>query len=320
MKVLIGQDGRGGTPPSLDDARREAVVGYCKIAAMSGALLSLEDLVQLLAMDATEEELGLAISSDEALASKVYVESGLVALVGPGSDRAAARRAIEEADKRRRRALANIEAAKAFSRLFVKETMFVAVAGTNSYLSAAETDDIDFYCITKTDGIWAFMLKALLLSRVCSLTRRSAPPFCFSYVMDKRQAIDHPTSPMTAVHARDTLTAKIISGDPAYHAVLESSPWMRSFFPAIYDRRLRESGSRAGPYPSSERRSRVVNLWLFHTIGPYLALKAWVLNRKLAKRGKRDSVFKAWIEPGRLEYASRRYEEVGKMYQALEKR
>jgi hypothetical protein len=320
MKVLIGQDRREGGGLSLDDAQREAVVGYCKIAASSGALLSLEDLVQLLATDATEEELGTGISSDEALASEVYVESGLVALLGPGSDRAAARKAIEEADKRRRRALANIEAAKAFSRLFIKETMLVAVAGTNSYLSAAESDDIDFYCITKTDGMWAFMLRALLLSRVCSLSRRSAPPFCFSYVMDKRQAIDRPTSPMTAVHARDTLTAKLIAGDSAYHAVLESSPWMRSFFPAIYDRRLMESGSRGGPYPSSERGSRVVNLWLFRTLGPYLALKAWVLNRKLAKRAKQDSVFKAWIEPGRLEYASRRYAELGKMYQALEKR
>jgi hypothetical protein len=320
MKVLIGRERRGGVALSLDDAQREAVVGYCKIAASSGALLSLEDLAQLLAVDATEEELGRAISSDGELGSKVYVESGLVALLAPGSDRAVARKAIEEADKRRRRALANIEAAKAFSRLFVKETMLVAVAGTNSYLSAAESDDIDFYCITKTDAMWAFMLRALLLSRVCSLTRRSAPPFCFSYVMDKRRAIDDPTSPMTAVHARDTLTAKIISGDPAYHAVLEHSAWMRSFFPAIYDRRLGESGSRPGPYPSSERGSRVVNLWLFHTIGPYLALKAWVLNRKLAKRGKQNSVFQTWIEPGRLEYASRRYVELGKMYQALEKR
>ena len=320
MKVLTGQGTRRGVALSLDDAQREAVVGYCKIAAVSGAPVSLEDLVQLLAVDAGEEELGRAISADDALSSRVYVESGLVALLAPGLDRAAARKAIQEADKRRRRALVNIEAARAFSRLFMKETMFVAVAGTNSYLSAGETDDIDFYCITKTDGMWAFMLRALLLSRICSLTRRSEPPFCFSYVMDKRRAIDHPTSPRTAVRARDTLTSKIISGDPAYHAVLESSPWMRSFFPAIYDRRLRDSGSRPGPVPSSEGGSRIVNLWLFRTLGPYLALKAWILNRKLAKQGRQDSVFKAWIEPGRLEYASRRYAELGKMYQALEKR
>jgi len=304
----------------LDDAQREAVLGYCKIAAVSGAPLAIDDLVGLLAIDATEEELERSIASDEWLSSKVYVEAGLMALVAPGSDREAARKAIQEAERRRRRALSNIEAAKAFSGLFRRDTIFTAVAGTNSYLSAADTDDIDYYCITETDGMWSFMLKALVLSRIRSLANGSTPPFCFSYVMDKRQAIDDPKSPMTAVRARDTLTAKVISGDATYHAVLESSPWMRIFFPAIYERRLGETGTRDQTPPSSQTGSRVVNLWLFRTLGAYLALKAWILNRRLAKRGKQDSVFKAWIEPGRLEYASRRYAELGKMYQALEKR
>jgi hypothetical protein len=320
MKAVVGQGRREGAAFSLDEAQREAVLVYCKIAASSGALLSIKDLADLLAVEVTEEELQEGISSDESLASKVYVESGLVALLAPGSDRATARKAIEEGEKRRRRALSNIEAARAFSRLFSKDTMFVAVAGTNSYLSALEGDDIDFYCITKTDGMWAFMLKALVLSRVISSARRSTPPFCFSYVMDKRRAIDEPRSLMTAVHARDTLMAKVITGQATYHAVLERSSWMRSFFPALYERRLREGGPQQGPLPSVGKGSRILNLWLYRTVGPYLALKAWMLNRRLAKQGEQDAVFEAWIEPGRLEYASRRYAELGNMYQALEKR
>ena len=79
-----------------------------------------------------------------------------------------------------------------FARLFSKDAIFVAVAGTNSYLSAVEGDDIDYYCITKTDGMWAFMLKALILSRIRSLREKGAPPLCFSYVMDERQARDEP--------------------------------------------------------------------------------------------------------------------------------
>jgi hypothetical protein len=63
-----------------------------------------------------------------------------------------------------------------------------------------------------------------------------------------------------------------------------------------------------------------MNSWLFLTLGSYVALRAWVLNRKLAKRGRTDAIFKTWIGPGRLEYASRRYLELGKMYQGLEKR
>lgn len=320
MKALVGQGRREGVAFSLDEAQREAVLVYCKIAASSGALLSVQDLAELLAIDGTEEEVEEGISSDESLASKVYVESGLVALLTPGSDRATARKAIEEGERRRGRALSNIEAARVFSRLFSKDTMFVAVAGTNSYLSALEGDDIDFYCITKTDGMWAFMLKALVLSRIISSVRRSTPPFCFSYVMDKRQAIDEPHSLMTAVHARDTLMAKVITGASTYHAVLERSSWMKSYFPALYERRLRETGPPHEPLPSPGKGSRILNLWLFRTVGPYLALKAWILNRRLAKEGDQDAVFKTWIEPGRLEYASRRYVELGKMYQALEKR
>ena len=320
MKALVGQGRREGAAFSLDEAQREAVLVYCRIAASSGALLSIRDLADLLAVDATEEELQAAISSDEPLASKVYVESGLVALLSPGSDRATARKAIEEGEKRRRRALSNIEAARVFSRFFSDDTMFVAVAGTNSYLSALDGDDIDFYCITKTDGMWAFMLKALVLSRVISSARRSTPPFCFSYVMDKRQAIDEPRSLMTAVHARDTLMAKVITGEQTYRAVLESSSWMRSFFPALYERRLRETGPPHEPLPSPGKGSRTLNLWLYRTVGWYLALKAWALNRRLARQGDQDAVFRAWIEPSRLEYASRRYVELGKMYQALEKR
>jgi hypothetical protein len=320
MTALVGQ-GRGqGAAVLLDEAQREAVVEYCKIAAASGAAVSIKDLVDLLALDVTEEELEESISSDESLGSKVFVGSGLVVLMGPDSDRGAAREAVEEAERRRRRAIANIEAARVFARLFSKDAIFVAVAGTNSYLSAVEGDDIDYYCITKTDGMWAFMLKALILSRIRSIVSGVTPPFCFSYVMDEKLARNEPRRPKTAVHARDTLTAKVISGDSVYHDILENASWMSSYFPTIYDRRLRETASRQDHRQPAGKGSHVMNSWLFLTLGSYLGLKAWILNRKLAKWGRSDAVFKTWIEPGRLEYASRRYVELGKMYQATEKR
>jgi hypothetical protein len=320
MTALVGQGRRQGAAFLLDEAQREAVVEYCKVAAASGAALSIKDLVDLLAIDATEEGLEEGIASDASLASKVFVESGLIVLISPGSDRAAAREAVKEAERRRSRAIANIEAARVFARLFSKDATFVAVAGTNSYLSAVEGDDIDYYCITKTDGMWAFMLKALILSRIRSMVSGVTPPFCFSYVMDEKLARNEPRRPKTAVHARDTLTAKVISGGSFYHELLENASWMRSYFPTIYDRRLGETAPRQDNHPPAKKGSHVMNSWLFLTLGSYLGLKAWILNRKLAKWGRSDAVFKTWIEPGRLEYASRRYVELGKMYQALEKR
>ena len=304
----------------LDEAQREAVLAYGRIAAASGALLLVKDLVELLAIDSTEEELEESISADESLASKVFVESGQVVLISPGSDRATARKAIEEAERRKRRAIENVEAARAFARLFSKDAIFVAVAGTNSYLSAAEGDDIDYYCITKTDGMWTFLLKSLILSRVRSMVRRNAPPFCFCFVMDEKKATEEITRPKGALYARDALTAKVISGGDEFHKILENATWMRPYFPTVYDHKMAElaGGGGQGPYP--KKGSRVVNTLLFLSLGSYVRLRAWVMNRKLAKQRKSDAIFKAWIEPGRLEYAARRYVELGKMYEVLEKR
>jgi len=304
----------------LDQTQKDDMLAYSKIAEASGGLLTLKDLAELLGIDATEKELEESICSDESLSSKVFIESGLVLIRHPGSDRGSAREAAEEEERRRSRAMANVEAARAFARLLSKDTVFVAVAGTNSYLSAAVSDDIDFYCITKTDGMWAFMLKSLILSRVFSLLGRPTPPFDFSFVMDEKRANEELSRPKGALYARDTLNARVISGSDAYRTILENASWMKSYFPTLYERRLAEVGSREGRDLPGRRGSRIMNSWLFLTLGSYVALRAWILNRNLAKQGRTDAIFKTWIGPGRLEYASRRYDELGKMYQGLEKR
>ena len=304
----------------LSEEQREAILTYSKIASRSGALLSLKDLVELLAIEATEEELEKSISSDESLAAKVFVESGRVLPRQPGFDQGTAREATEEEVRRRDRAIANVEAGRVFARLLGKDAVFVAVAGTNSYLSASVGDDIDFYCITKTDGMWAFMLKSLILSRISSLVRRDGPPFCFSFVLDEKRANEELGRPKNALYARDALTAKVISSSVAYRRILENASWMRSYFPNAYDRRLGEASLRKNPNPAAERGSSVINSLLFITLGSYVSLRAWILNRRLAKQGRADAIFKTTIGPGHLEYASRRYLELGKMYQALEKR
>lgn len=316
MTTLGKTDGRRSTAV-LNDSQRKSVLAYCRIAAASGALLSLRDLADLLAIGATEEDLGEIISSDEYLSSKVIVESGRILLRQPGSEPGMARRATEEADRRKRRAIANVEVARTFAPLLGNDAVFIAVAGTTSYLSASEGDDIDYYVITKTDGMWVFLLKSFLLTRISSLFIRSRPPFCFSFVMDERQAREELSEPKGALYARDTLTAKVITGGAAYHRILENASWMRSYYPTIYQRRLGEALGNG--YPSGKSGSRIVNLWLYHTLGFYVTLKAWILNRKLAKRGRSAAIFETKIGPGQLEYVSRRYVELEKMYQALEK-
>ncbi len=295
------------------------MLAYIRIAAASGALLSLKDLVELLGIDTTEKELEDLVSTDRSLSSQVFIWSGLVLMKEPGASSEGAQAATKNEEKRRLRAIANVEAARTFAQPLIRDAAMVAVAGTNSYLSAAEDDDIDFYCITKADGMWAFMLKALVLSRVSSVTRKSAPPFCFSFVLDHRRARDELSMPKDALFARDTLTAKVISGTGAYHELLEWGPWMSNYFASLYDRRLRESGATSSP-PPKRRGSRVLNSLLFLTVGSYVSLRAWVLNRKYAKQGRSEDIFTTKIGPDRLEYVSRSYAELGKMYQPLQKR
>ncbi len=311
---------KGERALSLNWAQREAVLFYSKTAAASGASLILKDLVELLPLDVSEGELEEAISKDEFLASRVVVESGLVLLKQPGSDQETVQRALDEAEEKRRRAIANIEAGRRFSRLLSKGAVFVAIAGTNSYLSAGPEDDIDYYVVTKTAGMWTFMLKALILSRIESrLDKPAHQPFCFSFVMDERKWREEFGRPRGPLSARDTLSAKVFSGGGAYHSILSAASWMRSYFPKVYDRRFAEAGPEDRAYSQAKAGSRVLNELLYLTLGSYVHMRAWVMNRKLAKLGKSDALFVTWIGPGRLEYASRRYLELGKTYQSLVK-
>lgn len=298
----------------LQDKDREAILAFCKIAEASGALLSLRDLGELLGSESSEDELAKGISDDRSLSQKVEIAAGRVVLKREGMSADSLRAIIEEDERRRERATANLAAARSFSRFLGDDALFVAVGGTNSYLSAAENDDIDFYCITKTDGMWIFMLKALLLARVYNIFGRVRVPFCFSFVMDENKAIQELTTPKGGLYARDSLNAKVISGAPEYRRILEKASWMRSYFPAVFDRALRDLGPSDGASGPGERGSRAINLFLFVTVGSYVALRAWLTNRRLAKWRKPDAVFKAWVEPGRLEYAARRYLQLGKMY------
>ncbi len=245
------------------------------------------------------------------------VESGLVLLRQRGSAPASRAEAVLEEGRRRRRAIANLERARDFTGPLSKDAVFVAVAGTSSYLSAAEDDDIDLYCITKTNGMWAFMLKSFILARIYSLTRNRAAPFCFSFMMDERMAKDALTRPHDALFARDSLTAKVISEGDAYYPILERASWMKSYFPSLYERRLREAGSHKGGDLHSDMGSKVVNSWLFLTLGSFVSLKAWARNRRLAKDGRRDDLFLTNMGPGHLEFVSRRYLELGSMYRRL---
>jgi hypothetical protein len=307
---------------ALTERQAREIEAFCQIARENGAVISLRELIGLAAIDANEHELEGAFHSDSNLRSKFLLESGYVLERSPVSG-ATAQQTVEEGERRRVRAMTNLKTARSFGRALMKGTVLVSVSGANSYLSAGEDEDIDFFCVTNTNGMWPFMLKALILARIHRLANRDVPELCFSCIMDEKWAKQAFRERQHPIFARDALTAKVLGGKMAYHALLEEAPWMESYFPAFYGMRLRETD------PQEPRRSQdgaarregsgVLNSFLYHTLGSFLRMKSWALNRKFTKAAWHSSIFATRIGAGCYIYESNRYRTLKSMYSELEK-
>jgi hypothetical protein len=303
-------------------ARQEREIeAFCQIARENGAAISLRELIELAAIDASEHELATAFDSDSKLRSKYLLDSGYV-LERLDTAGETSHQKVEEEEKRRERAKANLARASAFGAALKSGTVVVSVSGANSFLSARENEDIDFFCVTKTNGMWPFMLRALVLARIHRLANRDVPELCFSCVMDEKWAAHSFRKKQPPIFARDALTAKVIGGRSAYHALLEEAPWMGDYFPAFYNMRLRETRphERETARDGAGRKggSAVLNAFLYHTLGRFLRIKSWTLNRKLTKAGWVSAVFETRVGVGHYIYESNRYRKLRKMYGELE--
>lgn len=307
---------------ALTERQEREIDAFCQIARENGAAISLRELIELAAIDASEHDLATVFHSNSKLKSKYLLESGFVL------DRLAVaegnwQRSVKEEERRRERGLANLKRASTFAQVLVRGTILVSVSGANAYLSAREDEDIDFFCVTKTNGVWLFMLKALILARIHRLTNSGVPQLCFSCVMDERWAMHEFKKRQPPIFARDALTAKVIGGRPAYHALLVEASWMGEYFPSFYSMRLGETESTGETPPQSEtgqkNGSAFLNSFLYHTLGVFLRIKSWTLNRKLAQAGWDSAIFVTKTGPGHYIYESNRYRKLRTMYGEMEK-
>ena len=307
---------------SLTEKQTREIEAFCQIAGESGAVISLRELIGLAAIEASEHELATAFRTDSKLGSKFLLESGYV-LDRHTVTEGTSRQTVEEGERRRELALANLRTARKFGTALTRGAALVSVSGGNSFLSARKDEDIDFFCVTKTNGLWPFMLRALILSRIHRLANKEVAELCFSCVMDERWAMQTFKKRQNPLFARDALTAKVIGGRSSYHALLEEARWMEDYFPAFYSMRLRETGHQVGQPARDGAAGRegsfVLNSFLYHTLGTFLRMKSWTLNRKLAKAGRHSAVFATKIGPGHYIYESNRYRKLKTMYDGVEK-
>jgi len=307
---------------ALTERQEREIEAFCQIARENGAAISLRELIELAAIDANEHELAVAFHSDSKLRSKYLLESGYV-LERLSAVEGSWQRMVEGEERRRERGRQNLKRASRFGQVLLNGTVLVSVSGANAYLSAREDEDIDFFCVTKTNGVWTFILKALILARIHRMANREVPELCFSCVMDEKWATQEFRKRQPPIFARDALTAKVIGGSSAYHALLEEAPWMGEYFPAFYSMRLGETGSR-GRQPhrrqaGEKRGSALLNSFLYHTLGVFLRMQSWTLNRRLTKAGWYSAVFVTRLGPGHYIYESNRYRKLRKMYGEIEK-
>jgi len=305
---------------ALTDRQTREIETFCQIARENGAAITLRELIGLAAIDASERELEGAFLSDSKLHSRFLLESGYV-FERPLMAEEAAQKIVEEENERRVRASANLHGATGFGRSIMGGTVLVSVSGSNSYLSASENEDVDFFCITETNRMWKFMLKALVLARIHRLANSDVPELCFSCVMDEKWAAQAFRTRQPPIFARDALTAKVISGTAAYDSLLKEASWMESYFPVFYKMRLREAKLEEphgpGPVSAVKGGSVVVNSLLYLIVGSFLRIKSWALNRRLTKEARHSSVFETKIGRGHYIYESNRYRNLSVIYEEL---
>ena len=87
--------------------------------------------------------------------------------------------------------------------------------------------------------------------------------------------------------------------------------------------RLGETGSRGRhplrPRAAQKEGSALLNTFLYHTLGVFLRMKSWTLNRRLTKAGWHSAIFVTRLGPGHYIYESNRYRKLRKMYGEIEK-
>jgi hypothetical protein len=305
---------------ALTEKQTREIEALCQIARENGAVISLRELIGLAAIDASEPEFETAFRSDSKLRSRFQLESGYVLDRLPAPQETS--KSVEKEDRRRERARMNLAQARRFGQALLRGTVLVSVSGGTSYLSASEKEDIDFFCVTKTDGMWPFMLKALILARIQRMAHREVPELCFSCIMDESWATKAFRATRQPIFARDALTARVIGGMSGYGSLLREAAWMESIFPALYRARLGEAegeGRRSTPKLERGRgRSAVLNSFIYYTLGSFLRVKSWALNRKFAKAEWHSSLFETRIGKGHYIYESNRYVKLRKMYSELE--
>jgi hypothetical protein len=298
---------------SPGDERLAALVNVVvKVAQMHGSTVPLSDLVQLLPDGTTSEEIAEVFEALPPLRGNYSLKDGLLV---PKSE---SDLPSKDLNLRLRHSNANTQVVRWLSKAMGnKEATIVAVSGSTSYNAASPRDDVDLFCVTRPQRMWLFLAKALLLTRASRIFRRPNVPIDMSCLMDEDYATTVFAQDGGALFARDALVAEVVSGQSQYASLLEFAPWMKRYFPKLYERRRAPTGTKKNAKSKSSGWENCLNLFLFTTLGSYIRAKAIFHNYVLAREGKELSAFRARVGPDHLIYESAKYERLREIYEDI---
>jgi len=289
-----------------------------EVARTAGSLLSLKELAELTRTQLSEEELEFWWEKTPSLATVYELKDGLILERGATGFTGDPSR-VEAERAKSARAEKYTKLAGIFSGLSRDQgTRVLAISGSTSYKNASVSDDLDFFCVTRSSHLWIFMTKSLILARFIRASRRSFPRICFSYATAEDFAEKEFLQSRDALFARDALNAIVVRGEIYYEDLLRKCSWMLDYFPRLYH--ARTSNDHTGVEKTLPRASpgrKFLNTFLWVLVGNYIVLKSGIHNRKLRKQHKLSSLFVAKVGVDHCIFESVRYSRLRSIYQQL---
>ena len=290
------------------------------IAKTNGSVISLRELASLTRTSLSEEQIRQAVETVPHIAVSYRLRNGFIIQHenDPHGDDVDSM-VLEQAKRNRAEVFARY--ANEFASLCkASGTNLLAISGSTSYETPLAADDLDIFCVTKTDSLWIFLTKSLLLARFLQFLRKDAPRLCFSYIVDQEFAENEFPLPRDALFARDALTTMVVYGQDYYRELLQKSPWISNHFPRLYRNRIDAlmKGEAAREQTRIRPGQKFLNTFLGILVGNYVLFKSTLLNMRLRKQGKFSALFLAKIGSDHCIFESVRYSRLREMYRTLD--
>ncbi|MGP8074210.1 MAG: glycosyltransferase [Thermoplasmata archaeon] len=189
-------------------------------------------------------------------------------------------------------------------------TRCVYVTGSAAYGEPGRGDDLDLFVVTRRGSQWWFLCYVYLTLRITRI--RNGTPIeplpCFNFVLDDVEAAREFAGNRGFLFAREALTARPVSGEGYYRALLSHASWMADEIPRLYSEQSRGLVTSDGSAPPTPLAERLLNLALFPWLAAYLQAVGLRRNGRFRRAAKHDERFRVETRWRRLAFASRKFE------------